>query len=123
MATNRPLRRKGAAPATPLLHNLSDNDNDSLTVAAAASIGKSPQREKSTDPWVEARINYLSAEITRLEGGPAARRLLKQAKAHYRWYRCYRLPRSRFLSWSYLDQVASQLCGREARSSKQEATL
>jgi len=115
MATKRsPRRGKGAAPATPLLHNLSVQDKDSLTLTKA--------RDESTDLWVEARINYLADELSRLDGGPISRLFLGKAKTRYRLYCRRGWPRDRYLCWSYLDQVASQLCGRKARSSKQEAT-
>ena len=76
-------------------------------------------RPKLVDHWTAARINHLSAEVSRLEGGPIARLFLKMARAGYREYCCFGRPRLRELCWSYLDQVAVQLVGREARSSDQ----
>jgi hypothetical protein len=110
MDQHRPQKKRAAglldptAPIKPI--------QDCLSLPAAASVGKSPQRAELVDPWLEARINYLAFEIRRLDGGSIARLFLKKARARYRQYRRYGSARQRYLSWSYLDQVAGQLEGR-----------
>jgi hypothetical protein len=69
-----------------------------------------------TDPWIRARLNYLSAECNRLTAGPIARRFLEEAKSRYQQYRRCGCPRLRFLAWSALDIVAGQLVGGAACS-------
>jgi hypothetical protein len=76
-------------------------------------------RPKLVDHWTAARINHLSAELTRLGGGSIAHRFIKKATCCYSQYQSCRRPRLRYRCWAYLDIVADQLFGRGACSSRQ----
>jgi hypothetical protein len=83
------------------------------------SARSSHLRAKFDDPWLEERIPWLAAEVTRLDGGPIAKLYLKKSRDSYRQYRRFGSERQRYLSWRYLQQVAVQLVGRPAVSSDQ----
>jgi hypothetical protein len=72
-----------------------------------------PQSDKNqpsiADPWVQARLNFWSAECARLEAGEIAQFSLRKAKQHAR----RRDPRLRSRVWNCLDVVADRLIGRE----------
>lgn len=114
-----PPKRKGTAAHTRsrLLHNLSDQDNDSLTLKNARRFGKSsPRRQKLTDTWIEGKIEFFAGEVSRLDAGSVARLFMRKARTEYRRYRGTRCPRRRRLCWQYIQTVAAQLVGKRAPS-------
>jgi hypothetical protein len=92
MRTHPPPEERRGQAATQLGHRGSDKNRPSIT-----------------DHWLEARLNFWSAECSRLGAGPIARRFLKEAKSRYQQYRRCGCPRLRYLAWSALAVVACQL--------------
>ncbi len=86
----------------------------SRALSKLGTRGSDKNQPSIADPWVHARLNFLSAECSRLKAGPVARRFLKEARARYRQCRGCGCPRLRFLPWSACEcsVVADQLIGR-----------
>jgi hypothetical protein len=109
----KPPKKEGLPRAQqPLKEN-----KTSLNVSDPASDGKSVP---FVDPWLEARIHYLAAEVTSLKAGPIALRFLNLAKARHHQYRACGGPRLRYLAWCALDIVAQPL-GRSREQVPQQA--
>jgi hypothetical protein len=111
-----PVKREDSSAAGAAARASLANQNRSNLLNSTVD-GKAPRRAKLIDPWLEARLHYLSQEVTRLAAGPIAYRFLREAKQYARRHD----PRIRVRVWQCLDVVADQLLAlRRAGNSHRE---